>query len=154
MSAAQRQLARGLESVGIGSGGGGIVGLLGSLLVLRGRLGLLGHIVGLLGSGLRGIVLLLGLLLVDRGRGSRDTASGSLERGIVPALIVLAIFVVVVQTGSHRRGGVVLGLLLLDVTRLRLGRGSVGWGGRCDGQMVSTGAETAIELIDSQLSIG
>lgn len=78
-----------------------------------------------------------------------DVTALSLERGIVPAGIVLTILVVlVVQAGSNRGGGEVLRLLLLlrllHVTRSGRGRSVMGSGSRSDWQMVSGGAESEI----------
>lgn len=131
--------------------------LLGSLVLGRGRLG---HVMGLLlvvllladGSGLLDVLRLLGLnvlLLVDGSGGGRSAVA--LERGIVPAGIVLAILIVgIAQTGSDRGGGEVVLLGLLHVLGGGRRRGGV-WGrGRADGQMVSAGTESAnltVEII-------
>lgn len=148
MSAAQRQLARGLESVGVGGGRRGIIRLLGNVLGLLGSRLLLVHVLWLLGSGLWHVLGLLG----SRRWGS-GTAVLSLEAGIVPALIVLTILVVSVEAGGDRGGGEVVGrLLLLHV--LGSGRGSgVWWSSGCDGQVVAGGTESAkIILIRSWCS--
>lgn len=143
MSAAQRQLARGLESVGVGGGRRGIIRLLGHVLRLLGSCLLLVHVLWLLGSRLL-LVHVLGLL-GSRGWGG-GTAVLSLEAGIVPALVVLAILVVGVEARGDRGGGKVLsGLLLLHV--LGSGRGSGVWGSsRGNGQVVAGGTESAQRL--------
>lgn len=133
--------------------------LLGSLVLGRGRLG---HVMGLLlvvllladGSGLLDVLLLLllglnVLLLVDGSGGGRSAVA--LERGIVPAGIVLAILIVsIAQAGSDGGGGEVVLLGLLHVLGGGGRRGGV-WGrGRADGQMVSAGTESAnltVEII-------
>lgn len=123
-----------LETVGVRGGRRGVVGL-GLGLVLRLLGSRLGHVLWLL-------LDVLGLLGNGGDRGY--VSSGSLEVRVVPALIVLAVLdVVVVQAGSDRGLGVVLGSLLLDVPGGSGGRSSrMWWGSRGDGQVVTRGTES------------
>lgn len=124
--------------MGVGSGGGGVVRLLGNVLG-RGR-----------GSGLGNVLLLLGSVVLDGSGGSHldgslNMASGSGEVGVVPALIVLSLLHLVVETRGDGSGGykVVLLLGLLHVTGS--GHGSLlNWGSRggSDGQVIASGAES------------
>lgn len=112
--------------------------LLGNVLLLL-LLRLLGNVLGLLGSRSLDVLRLLG------SRSRMGVTALSLERGVVPAGIVLTVLVVLVQAGSDWGGGKVLGLLLLlHITGSGRGGGGMGWGSWSDWQMVSGGTESEI----------